>query len=680
MTFRRLALAVPFACAAALAMAAPAVEHGVQRANMDPSVRPGDDFNQYANGAWMKTAVIPPDQASWGAFSTLRDKAVKRTADLITDLAKTTPKPGTDEARIADYYASYLDTADIEAKGLAPLKGELARIAAINDRASLSRAIGQSLRLDVDALNNTNLYTENLFGLWVAPGFHDSDHYAAYLLQGGLGMPDRGYYLAANSAQSKVSYLAHVLKVLTLANYPNAQEMAQAIVELESRIAETQVSRADSFDVLKANNYWSRGDFAAKAPGLDWDAFFAGANLAHLNEVVVWQPSAFTGISAAVAATPLDVMKAYLTFHLLNHFSNVLPKAFADEHFYFYGSTLSGTPEQPPRWKRAVNATNEALGFAVGRLYVKRYFPPAYKAIAEEMVHNITAAFNRRIDALDWMTPETKAKAKAKLAALYVGIGYPEKWVDYHALAIARGDALGNQRRAEDFEYNRWVARLGEAVDRTEWCMTPQTVNAVNLPLQNALNFPAAILDPPFFDAKAPSAFNYGAIGSVIGHEVSHSFDDQGSQFDGKGRLFDWWTKADMAHFQDSGNRLAAQYDAYKPFPDLAVNGRQTLSENIADVAGLSAAFDGWRASLHGKPAPMIGGLTGEQQFFIAYAQTRQQVTRDETLRQQVMTDGHAPSRYRALAVRNVDAWYDAFQVTPDQTYYLAPNARVRVW
>ncbi|MBV9542699.1 MAG: M13 family metallopeptidase, partial [Alphaproteobacteria bacterium] len=284
------------------------------------------------------------------------------------------------------------------------------------------------------------------------------------------------------------------------------------------------------------------------------------------------------------------------------------------------------------------------------------------------------------IDALDWMTPETKAKAKAKLAALYVGIGYPEKWVDYHALAIARGDALGNQRRAEDFEYNRWVARLGEAVDRTEWCMTPQTVNAVNLPLQNALNFPAAILDPPFFDAKAPSAFNYGAIGSVIGHEVSHSFDDQGSQFDGKGRLFDWWTKADMAHFQDSGNRLAAQYDAYKPFPDLAVNGRQTLSENIADVAGLSAAFDGWRASLHGKPAPMIGGLTGEQQFFIAYAQTRQQVTRDETLRQQVMTDGHAPSRYRALAVRNVDAWYDAFQVTPDQTYYLAPNARVRVW
>ena len=372
------------------------------------------------------------------------------------------------------------------------------------------------------------------------------------------------------------------------------------------------------------------------------------------------------GIAAAVGATPLAVWKDYLTFHLLNHYSGLLPKAFADERFAFYGPTLSGTPQQQPRWKRAVAATNAALGWAVGKLYVARYFPPAYKAEAQTMVDNIKAAFARRIDALDWMTPQTKAKAKAKLATLYVGIGYPDVWLDYGALDVVRGDALGNLKRSEQFEYARNIALLGKPVDHSTWCMTPQTVNAVNLPLQNALNFPAAILDPPFFDAKADAAFNYGAMGSVIGHEISHSFDDQGSQFDADGRLIDWWTTADFAHFRDSALRLAEQYSRYAPFPDLHVNGQQTLSENIADVAGLSAAFDAWRASLGGKPAPVVDGLTGAQRFFIAYGQTRQQATREATLRQQIMTDGHAPAMYRALAVRNIDGWYEAFHVTPD--------------
>ncbi|MEI9996456.1 MAG: M13 family metallopeptidase [Rhizomicrobium sp.] len=682
MALRSILFALPLACAAALAAAPSAEPHGVQRANMDTAVRPGDDFNLYANGAWLKTAVIPPDQAAWGSFSTLRDKAAKRTADLIAAIAKKKAAPGTDARKIADFYASVMDEAGIEAKGLAPVKSELDAIAAIADKHELAGALGGSVRADVDALNNTNFYTENIFGLWVAPGFGDPDHYTAYLLQGGLGLPDRSYYVAGdpNSLQILAAYQAHVVKLLTLAGFADAETRAKAVVALETRIAQIQGSRADSEDVLKANNSWSRADFAAKAPGLDWDAFFAGASLGHQQTITVWQQGAVPGVAAAVGDTPLAVWKDYLAFHVLNHYSGLLPKAFAEERFAFYGATLSGTPQQQARWKRAVSATNAALGWAVGRFYAARYFPPAFKTEAQAMVDNIKAAFGRRIDALDWMSPATKARAKAKLTTLYVGIGYPDRWIDYGKLSVVRGDALGNQQRSEAFEYRRNIALLGTAVDRSTWCMTPQTVNAVNLPLQNALNFPAAILDPPFFDAAADPAFNYGAMGSIIGHEISHSFDDQGSQFDAQGRLIDWWTPADFAHFRDSAQRLAAQYSQYSPFPGVTVNGNQTLGENIADVAGLSAAFDGWRASLGGKPAPVIDGLTGEQRFFLAYAQTRQQATRDAALREQVLTDGHAPAMYRAQAVRNIDGWYDAFAVTPDQKLYLDPAHRVRVW
>ncbi|HXC53982.1 MAG TPA: M13 family metallopeptidase [Rhizomicrobium sp.] len=685
MSIRHLLFALPLACAA-VALAAPNVApdgpHGVQRSAMDVSVRPGDDFNLYANGGWLKTATIPPDQASWGSFSTLRDKAARRTADLIEDMAKVKAVPGSNEQKIGDFYASFMDEAGIEAKGLAPVRPELDAIAAIADKQALARALGHSVRTDVDALNNTNFFTENIFGLWVAPGFDDPDHYTAYLLQGGLGLPDRAYYIAGDPKNAEIlaAYQAHIAKLLTLAGFADADARALGIVALETRIALVQGSRADSEDVLKANNRWSKADFAAKAPGLDWTAFFDGASLGSQKQITVWQGSVIPGVAAAVSDTPLGVWKDYLAFHLLNHYAPILPKPFADARFAFYGALLSGTPQQQARWKRAVIATNAALGWAVGKFYVARYFPPAYKAAAQAMVDNIKAAFGRRIDALDWMSPQTKAKAKAKLTTLYVGIGYPDVWIGYAALAVARGDALGNQRRAELFEYDRNIALLGTAVDRSTWCMTPQTVNAVNLPLQNALNFPAAILDPPFFDAKADPAFNYGAMGSIIGHEISHSFDDQGSQFDADGRLTNWWTDADFAHFRDSALRLADQYSHYSPFPGLAVNGQQTLSENIADVAGLSASFDGWRASLGGKPAPIIDGLTGAQRFFIAYGQTRQQATRDAALRQQIMTDGHAPAMYRAQAVRNIDGWYDAFQVTPDEKFYLAPNARVRVW
>ncbi|HEX3673086.1 MAG TPA: M13 family metallopeptidase [Rhizomicrobium sp.] len=671
---------------AALVLAAPpalaATGHGIDTAIMDKSVAPGDDFFAYATGTWTKDTQIPADQAGWGAFSVLRELANKRTAELIEDAAKENPAPGSEKAKIGDFYASYMDEAGIEAKGLAPLKPELAAIGAIKNKKELARAIGSATRADVDALNNTNFYTENLFGVWVAPGFADSAHYTPYLMQGGLGIPSRDYYLTDNPKMAAVrdAYKAHIATVLKLAGFTDAGAKAQAIFDLEMKIAAAQESIVDSQDVVKANNPWARGDFTRKAPGLDWDAFFAGAGLSKTQGFIVWQPRAFTGIAKLVSDAPLDTWKAYLAFHRINHFSAYLPKAFSDERFAFYGKTLSGTPQQRDRWKRAVDVTNAAMGDAIGKLYAAKYFSPVAKARAQAMVKNIIAAWGKRIDALDWMTPETKAKAKEKLFALYVGIGYPETWRDYSGLTVVKGDAIGNAERSELFDYHRSISRIGAPVDEHEWSMEPQTVNAVNLPLQNALNFPAAILERPFFDAGANDAYNYGAIGSVIGHEISHTFDNQGAEFDAHGRLFNWWTKADFTHFEASGDALVAQFSAYKPFPDLAVNGRQTLGENIADLAGLSASYDAWRVSLGGNPAPPDQSFTGDQQFFLAYDQSREQKSRDAALRQQVLTDVHAPAMYRALTVRNLDAWYPAFDVKPGQKLYLAPKDRVRVW
>jgi predicted metalloendopeptidase len=381
-----------------------------------------------------------------------------------------------------------------------------------------------------------------------------------------------------------------------------------------------------------------------------------------------------------VASEPLQAWKDWLAFHAIDRHAGVLPAAFLREWFAFHGRTLSGTPQLAERWKLAVGATNGALGEAVGRLYVERYFPPETKAQVQALVTNVITAFGRRIDRLDWMSPATKAKAREKLSTLYVGVGYPERWIDYAGLDVVRGDAFGNAERASLFEYRRRLAQLRQPADRTQWWMTPQTVNAVNLPLQNALNFPAAILQPPSFDPAAPAAVNYGAIGATIGHEISHSFDDQGALFDATGRLANWWTKEDLAHFEASGAALAAQYDRYAPFPDLHVNGKQTLSENIADLAGLAAAHDAWAASLGGARSPDADGFTGEQQFFLAYAQSWRSKDREATLRQALITDGHAPDEYRADIVRNLDAWYDAFGVTPGQRLFLAPPDRVRVW
>ena len=656
--------------------------HGIAVVNMDRSVKPGDDFYQYANGDWIKRTEIPPDRGGIGVFTGLAELSDKRTAALIEELAKGNAPAGSSAHKIADLYNSYMDEAGIESRGMAPLAAHLKAIAAIRNKQELARALGESLRADVDALNNTNFHTPHLFGLWVAPGFNDSEHYAAYLMQGGLQLPDREYYLADSDRMKNLrsKYQTHVSAMLKLAGFTDTDARAARIVELEHAIAQTHLSLAENQDVHKANNTWRQADFAAKAPGLDWAEFFRGAGLSQQASFIVWQPSAFTGESALVGSAELETWKDWLAYHLLEACAPVLPKAVADERFAFFGKTLSGTPEQRPRWKRGVDVVNRFLGDEVGKIYAQRYFPPEAKAQADAMVANIIAAFRKRIEALSWMDSSTKAEAQAKLTTLYVGIGYPESWHDYSAYEVKADDIFGNVWRGSLFDYHYDVARLGMAVDRKQWTMEPQTVNAVNLPLQNALSFPAAILQPPFFDPLAPAAVNYGAIGSVIGHEISHTFDTEGSAFDSKGRVRNWWTPADLAHFEVATAKLAAQYDTYKPFPDLSINGKQTLAENIADVAGISAAYDGYRASLAGQAAPVQEGFSGDQQFFIAFAQNWGSKTREASLRQQVMTDPHSPGQYRAATVRNVDAWYTAFDVQAGERLFLAPPDRVRIW
>jgi predicted metalloendopeptidase len=655
---------------------------GLDVSGMDRSVDPGNDFFSYANGAWLKETDIPADRSSYGAGSILGELTDRRVADMIKQVAKASGPAGSERRKIGDFYASFMDSTTIERKGLKPLQPTLDSIAAIRDRKDLARFLGSTLRADVDALNNTNFYTENLFGLWVAQDLDDPTQYSPFLLQGGLGMPDRSYYVdtSGEMASIRTKYQDHIAAMLGLAGISDSATKAAGIMRLETRIANAHWTREASGDVSKGNNHWKQADFDGKAPGLEWETYFSTAGLEKAPQFVVWQPSAVTGISALVASEPLESWKDYLTFHAIQSRVAILPGSLYRESFAFFGPVLSGAQKPRDRWKRAVSATNNAVGFAVGRIYAARYFPAADKTRVQTMVANLIAAFRDRIDRLDWMAPATKQEAKAKLAVLKVGVGYPDKWPSYAGLEIVRGDAYGNQERARLFQYRQSIGRLGKPVDRDEWVMTPQTVNAVNLPAMNALNFPAAILQPPYFDPRRPVAMDYGAIGAIIGHEVSHSFDNQGALFDSKGRLHNWWTPEDFKHFQASSAQLVAQYNEYRPFSDLAVNGQQTLGENIADVAGLSAAYDASHRSLGGKSAPVVQGFTGDQQFFISFAQSWREKTRDPAMRNQILTDGHAPDKYRAFTVRNLDGWYPAFSVKPGEKLYLAEADRVRVW
>ena len=655
---------------------------GLDAAAIDTTVRPGNDFYHYANGGWERRTEIPSDRSSYGSFNIAAARGDSQVTAIVHSAARSHAAAGTELRKIGDFYTSFVDTGSIAKRGTAPIAPLLDSIAAIGDRTALARFIGAHLRADVDPINLGTLHTDNVFGFWVTEDFDRPTRYSAALLQGGIEMPDRSYYLDSSSkmADVRTAYRAHVARMLTLAGVSAADAKADSIVALETKIAATHWKVEDSEDPAKGNNHWARGDFAKKAPGFAWGAFFATAGIADQDSIMAWQPSAITGIAALLGGEPLESWKALLVYHAIEGKAAVLPADFDRESFAFFGKTLSGAPEQASRDKRAVDATSDALGFAVGHLYVQRYFPASAKANAQRMVAGIIAAFQKRIDALDWMAPSTKAEAKAKLRTLKVSIGYPNRWPSYAALRIAANDAYGNVDRIERFAFTKTRAKLHQPIDKDEWVMTPQLVNAVNLPAMNALNFPAAILQPPFFDATRTDAMNYGGIGAVIGHEVSHSFDNLGANFDSKGRLRNWWTADDFAHFQASTQALARQYDAYHPVADLAINGQQTLSEDIADLAGVTAAYDAWKASLRGKPAPKVGGLTGDEQFFLSFAQIWRAKFREPALRRQLLTNGHAPAPWRALTVRNLDAWYDTFGVQQGDTLYLAPGDRVRIW
>jgi predicted metalloendopeptidase len=638
-------------------------------------VLPGDDFYAYANGEWMARTEIPADRGSWGAMYALAEETNARIVKLIEEAA--TSKSANAEARkVADFYKAYMNEAAIESAGLSALKPRLSKIEAIKDRAGLSRVLGEFLRADVDPLNATNFNTPNLFGVWINQGLTDPARNVPYILQGGIGLPDRAYYLdnSPKMAELRTKYQQYIGAMLKLAGYDRAEERAAKIFALESELAESHASREESADIQKANNPWTMKDFSAKAPGMDWTAFMQGARLAKQDHFIAYHPGAIAGAARQVAATDLATWKDYLAFHSINQFASTLPKAYNDLRFDFFGKTLTGSPQQSVRWKRALSATNGAMEEAVGKMYVAKYFPAQDKERILKMVADIKTAFERRIDKLDWMAPSTRAQAKEKVRTMYVGVGYPDEWKSYAGLQVSPNDALGNVMRAQEFHYTQELAKLKQKPKKTDWAMPPQLVNAVNLPLQNALNFPAAILQAPFYDPKASDAQNYGAIGSVIGHEISHSFDDMGAQFDAQGRLRDWWTKEDLAHFKKASQKLVEQYNSYKPFDDLAINGQLTLSENLSDLAGLAAAYDALKATPSGKT------VEADREFFTGFARSWRTKAREASLRRAVLTDGHAPGQWRTYTVRNLDAWYKAFDVKPGQQLYLPPEQRVRVW
>jgi len=656
-------------------------ELGISPEWMDKSVKPGDDFFTYANGSWVKNTEIPADRSSIGAFFIADQQREKNTRALFDDLLKANPTSGSD-ALIANYYKAYANTDAIDRAGIAPAKADLAAVNAIADKRQLSAAIGSSLRADTDPLNATNFSTENLFGVFVTQGLATPGEQLPYLMQGGIGLPEREYYLSGDAKMAGIrdKYKAYVANILQLAGYPDAQGAAGRIMDLETKIAKAHEAREESEDFGKGAQVWTRQQLEQRAPGIDWGALLNAAQLGGAQKFDAYHYASIPKLAALVGSQPLQNWKDWLAFHTINQQTNVLAKPFRDASFAFYGTALQGTPQQRPREKQALNATSNALQDAVGKAYVDKYFPASAKAEIETMVSNIKGALAARIKSLDWMAASTKAEALKKVDGIVVGVGYPDTWRDYSGMTVTADNAYANQKAAGLAEYKHQIAKIGKPMDRKEWWMPPQLVNAINLPVQNALNFPAAILVKPFFDPKADAAFNYGAIGSVIGHEISHSFDNGGALFDASGALRNWWTPEDLKHFQAAGDALAAQYSSYEPFPGLHLNGKAVLGENIADVAGLAAAYDAYKASLNGKPAPVMQGFTGDQRFYIAFAQAWATKQRDEAARQQVATDVHAPAKYRAQTVRNEDPWYAAFGVKPAGKLYLAPDKRVKVW
>ena len=638
---------------------------GFDKAGMDATVQPGDNFYQYANGTWARTTAIPADKSNYGMFTVLDDLSKQRTREIIEETAKDST------SKIGNAYNSFLDTASIEAKGLAPFEPWLNDVRGLKSRGELASLYGRADRMGISSP----------FAFYIAQDDKNPDRYVTGLAQAGIGMPDRDYYLSNDPkiAETRGKYLQHLANVLTLAGEANAAARAKAILDFETSVAKAHWTQIESRDATKTYNLMSFADLKKRAPGYDFATMLQGLGI-NAPEVNVAQPSAITGIARLVSKAPLGVLKDQLLVRSLDGYSAYLPSAFDKESFAFYGTALSGTPEQEARWKRAVDFTVGALTDDVSKLYVERYYPPETKAAADALVRNVVEAMGRRIEGLTWMKPETKVRARAKLANFVTKIGYPSQWHDYSTLEIRRGDALGNAIRAAEWGHLDAVSKLGGPIRRWEWGMTPMTINAYANFGMHEIVFPAAILQPPFFDPHADPAINYGGIGAVIGHEISHHFDDQGAKYDENGRLADWWTPEDVKAFEAAGKALIAQYDTYEPLPGMHVKGALTLGENIGDLAGLTAAYDAYKHSLNGQEAPVIDGTSGDQRFYLGWAQVWRRNYREANLRQRLITDPHSPSEQRVSVVRNLDPWYSAYNVQPGQKLYLTPEQRVRMW
>jgi putative endopeptidase len=647
--------------------------------DMDRSIHPGDDFYRYANGGWLKTATIPAGQASFDTRGILAARTSQQVHSLIQNAASAQSTKGSAVQKVGDYYASFMDQGAIETKGMKPIATEMVAIDAISDKTSLSAYLGATLNSEVDGLTAN---ADHVFGVWINQGFEDSEHNLPHLWQGGLGLPDRDDYIDASPKKAEVRqhYQAHMAAMLKLAGVADSENRGARVLALETQIARAFAPDEEAADVNKQNNPWKRADFGVKAPGMDWEAYFKSAGLVGQADFLVWQPSAVAGVSALVSAESLDVWKDYLKFHLMEHYALVLPKAVAAEHFAFFGKTLSGVQEMPEREPLAIAATNGALGQAVGQLYTQKYFPPEAKAKAEAMAADLTSAFKVRVSNLTWMSQPTKQKALAKLAAFKIFVGYPDTWIDYSTLEVARGDAFGNMRRAEAFNRARNLARLKEPVEPIDWPLNPQVPGAVIMFSPNAEFFSAGILQPPYFDAQGDAASNYGSAGAGMAHEISHSFDELGNIYDAQGRLGAWWTDKDRDAYHALSTKLAAQMDSYCPLADACVKGKQVLNESISDLAGLQVAYDAYVLSLKGKPDVVIGSLTGEQRFFLAFAQRWRRLQSDAALRKQIATDTHPPGKYRSDSVRNIDSWYEAFKVPAGAKLYLKSEDRVKIW
>ncbi len=653
-------------------------------AAVDAETLPGDDFFSYANGGWLKATEIPAGKRLWNARSEIAERTRQQVGQLLDD-ANAAP-PGSDARKVADFRAAHLNEAAIEARGMTPLKPLLDRIDRVRDKAGLTRLLGSELRSDVDPMNAGVYDSSHILGLAVQAGNHGEKLHVAYLLQGGLGLQDREHYLDADPRMQalRVQYQAAISDVLARLGVEGSglasrtASRAEAVMVLETAIARSHATREASADEHNADTLWTRADFAREAPGMDWTAFFAAAGLARQQTFVVWQPSAVKGAAALVASQPLQAWKDHLRIRVIGRCAEVLPRALSVQAMVLHGAA-AGWEQPGARAQRALDATQSALGDAIGKMYTERHFPPEHKARLQVIVANVVSAFARRVEMAAWMSPATRATALAKLRSLYFGIGYPERWQDHSRLVVDPSDALGNLRRVAQRDTRQAIARLGQPVDQKEWSIAPQWPGAVLAFNQNAYNFAAALLQVPKFDPAASDAANYGAIGAIVGHEVSHLVDTLGAEYEADGRLHRWWSDEDMARYEAATEALVRQFSGYRPFPDVAVDGKLGLTENLADLGGLVSAFDAYRRTLGAEANDKESVRRQDRQFFIGFARSWRSKYRDDALRAQAASD-HAPETYRVSTVRNMDAWYEAFDVKPGQRLYLEPGERVRIW